>query len=627
MEMADSSPPFFMMITKIIFFSFLFFLSIQAYADDKSVENLWGQAMELALYQKSTWLRLLHQDPHGKPESKVVSSEFFLSDRGNIDPRSEMETLIDKYELLYSQGKEQDILCKFPARFLWLSQYLDIPGYSNKQQGCERFLSWAKPDEIESISILLVSGYFGNPASTFGHSLLRVNTEEGGRLLDLTFNFGAMVPEDELTAVYIYKGLTGRYLSGFSDGHFYSQDLVYSRTEYRDIWDYQLELDDFSARLMMAHLWEVHGNKFNYYFLTENCAYRIAELLTLVTEDERYINNSVLWYSPVEMFHKVRDADQENSIIKEVVYHPSFQRIFLAKYNQLDIYERSALDSWIRGDTSAFEKLDENARIHILSVLLSYYEYLLSAQNSDEKEAYLKEKRRQVIYSRIQLPANTSLRFEPPDDLPSPAEGTRPMRFAFGVAGSDEISSLVLRWSPFYLDKVGKNSLEGGELVVFDFDLRYEGGRGGYLSKLEFIRIRNMVTSRHIAPGESFYAWHLKTGVNGKDQGLEFYDPYFTGGLFRAYDYFDGLFMFGMDLHVTLQGEPLELEPLIGLRKSFGDLNAWLQLGQRYALESDSWNPAVEVNASRAFTKSFGVTSQLRYTGDVDAALTLDYFW
>lgn len=597
-----------------------------AHADEG---NLWQKAAEQGLYAQPTWYRLLHHDPtNSNSISKVVTDRFFLSVQGHQDPRAEMQALLERYESLRAQGQEQQVFCQFPARFLWLSQYLSIPGYFDDQRECDRFLSWAKPDEIESMSFLLVSGYFGNPASTFGHSLLRINTENGNRLLDLTFNFGALVPEDELTAVYIYRGLTGGYLSDFSDGHFYSQDLVYSRTEYRDIWDYQLNLDDFAIRLMMTHLWEVHGNQFNYYFLTENCALKLAELLTLVSGDERYVSHSRLWYSPVEMFHRIHDADQHSHMIKAIVYHPSFQRVFFSYYNQLNREEKLAFDHWLEGDFTSIETLDTDGQSHVLSVLLSYYEYLIKSQNSEERDAELKESRRLILLKRLQLPSGTSLRFIDPPALLSPAQGTRPMRFALGAATHDQqTSSLVLRWSPFHLDKVGKNSLEGGALVIFDVDLRYEENRGGYLAQLEVIRIRNMVTSRHVAPHEAFYAWHLRAGLDGTSEDLDLYDPYLTGGVFRAYDYLGGLFMLGIDMHLTLWGEPVELEPLFGFRRSFGELNAWLQLGQRYALESDSWSPTLELSVARAFTKSFGVSSQLSYSGDIDAALVLDYFW
>src|SRR5437870_6386966 len=52
------------------------------------------------------------------------------------------------------------------------------------------------------------------PASSFGHSLLRLNTEDGSAsdgLVDLGVNFGALVPDGESTLVYVVKGLSGGY--------------------------------------------------------------------------------------------------------------------------------------------------------------------------------------------------------------------------------------------------------------------------------------------------------------------------------------------------------------------------------------------------------------------------------
>ena len=100
------------------------------------------------------------------------------------------------------------------------------------------------------------------PASSFGHSLLRLNTEDGSAsdgLVDLGVNFGALVPDGESTLVYVVKGLSGGYQAGFSDKPYYAHDLMYSRTEFRDMWDYALDLVDAERMMLVYHLWEIVG--------------------------------------------------------------------------------------------------------------------------------------------------------------------------------------------------------------------------------------------------------------------------------------------------------------------------------------------------------------------------------
>lgn len=122
-----------------------------------------------------------------------------------------------------------------------------------------------------------------NPASTFGHSLIKLNNKESG-LFDTSINYGALVPDNENMLRYIYQGLTGGYQAGFSDKYFYEQDLMYSNKEYRDMWEYKLNLTQEEKDLIILHLYEIITRKFDYYFLSRNCGYRVSEIINLVSK-------------------------------------------------------------------------------------------------------------------------------------------------------------------------------------------------------------------------------------------------------------------------------------------------------------------------------------------------------
>ena len=274
------------------------------------------------------WLKLLHYDRHGQ-RSEIVSDDFFLSPTGKTAPAAELQATLAAYFESWPADTNLHVRCRFPARYFWLSQQIDLPGYVVREPRCGRLEKWAMLDRLRSVSLLLVSGYFGNPASTFGHALLRLNTGDADdpNMLDVTINYGALVPENELMVLYVYRGLFGGYQSGFSDKYFYTEDLVYARKELRDFWVYELNLSDEQVRLLAFHLWEVIGKKFTYHFLTQNCAYRLAELLELVT-DEPWLTNSRVWYLPVEMFHRLTtlDAARPGRLVRSVLFIPSSQR-------------------------------------------------------------------------------------------------------------------------------------------------------------------------------------------------------------------------------------------------------------------------------------------------------------
>ena len=53
---------------------------------------------------------------------------------------------------------------------------------------------------------------------------------------------------------YIVKGLSGFYEAGFSDKYFYNQDLTYTDTEFRDMWEYKLNLTPYQQKAWMCFL-------------------------------------------------------------------------------------------------------------------------------------------------------------------------------------------------------------------------------------------------------------------------------------------------------------------------------------------------------------------------------------
>ncbi|MFP3681659.1 DUF4105 domain-containing protein, partial [Pseudomonas sp. SIMBA_041] len=75
------------------------------------------------------------------------------------------------------------------------------------------------PDANQEISLILVSSYLKNPASSFGHVLVKTNTPidnanntnsdvrelSSEDLLNNSYNFGARIPENENGAMYALK--------------------------------------------------------------------------------------------------------------------------------------------------------------------------------------------------------------------------------------------------------------------------------------------------------------------------------------------------------------------------------------------------------------------------------------
>ena len=177
-----------------------------------------NEAEQLGLASDPTWFKLIHYNPDIK-ESVVLTDSFFLSPEGRTCPSKELTATINAYFAVKSGDHQKDAQCRFPARYYWLSHKLSSFDYNVRETTCQRLKNWNLFDSVDSVSLLLVSGYFGNPASTFGHALLKLNTASDNEtdLFDSTLNYGAMIPDNENTLRYIIRGLSGGYKAGFSD--------------------------------------------------------------------------------------------------------------------------------------------------------------------------------------------------------------------------------------------------------------------------------------------------------------------------------------------------------------------------------------------------------------------------
>lgn len=279
---------------KVLFL--LIFATITSYSNAARFDNF------------DNFARILHYQD-GK--SLVKNSDFFLSNTGIHDIKSELIALKKSY-YLPEKLQNKHPRCLFPDRYFWLSKQIKLKNYTLYPKFCTDLDKWYKDYETKSISVLFVGGYFDNPASVFGHNLIKLNSNDD-ELLDLSINFGAKIPKNENSIFYILKGLFGGYDARFSNKDFYTQDLIYSKNELREIWDYELNLTLDEIVLIKLHLWAMQENKlFDYYFLKENCAYQLASIIDLVIDMDLPKNKP--WYIPIEFIDKL--YDQKNRIKK-----------------------------------------------------------------------------------------------------------------------------------------------------------------------------------------------------------------------------------------------------------------------------------------------------------------------
>lgn len=318
------------------------------------VEDIVRLAQEQDLSNNNSWLRLGHYEENSASASgwtsAIHSPAFFLSETGITDPVAELEATIRAFAQAPGANPDLHPQCHFKGRYTWLLSTLQLDSERFPAVHCEAYSKWTKGQAVESISLLYATGYLGNPASFYGHTLLKLNSTDPARsaLLDVSVNYGAIVPPNDGPIIYVLKGMLGGYDAGFSHIQFYFHNHNYGELELRDIWEYQLDLSQPQVDLIMGHLWELLGKKYRYYFFRKNCGYRMAEILELV-EGLDIIPRSHPYVYPQTVMTNLSEATiAGQSVVSEVKYHPSRQSRLYNKYQQLDNAEKPQWPLWRR---------------------------------------------------------------------------------------------------------------------------------------------------------------------------------------------------------------------------------------------------------------------------------------
>lgn len=600
--------------------------------------HLIQAANERGLATHPVWLKLLHYDRDGK-RSEVISPDFFLAPNGAINSAAELEATVRAYFLPWEGETDQHPRCRFPARYFWLAQQINLPGFQLRDSRCRRLERWALFDRVRSVSVLLISGYYGNPASTFGHVLIKLNTDaldDQAGLFDLSLNFGALVPENEPTVLYVARGLAGGYEAGFSDRYFYTQDLVYARTELRDIWDYRLQLPDNARTLLVLHIWEIVGKKYRYYFLTKNCAYRLAGLLELAT-GETFLNATRLWYLPVELFHRLIDIDADRRakqvvpLIQSVRFVPSNQRKLYHEFSGLAPSEMSAANKIIasgaQGIPSALADIETERQIPVLDAALAYFEYRLIAEEPKPSPTARQAKDR-VLLERLRLPISQDAKSVPPT-LRSPADAPRPLRLGLGIGfdkhGNEEA---VLYGAPFVHEISEPNDALSDELAVLDLRLALRDKRS-VVNRFDAIRVRKFITERTEIIGEHNVSWQFRIGAQRiSDDAKPHTDGVISYGMGYAWYLSDGFGVYVMtDLAGHTASPNARVSPHLGVSGVSGRWRGALQWGAENADDAKGWRSLWSGNAQYLINTNHGLRIDIGNETTTRSAISLFWRW
>ncbi len=300
-----------------------------AYSADinPSIQKYWSIAEQQNLDQDITWQRLMYANKNQK--SEVTYSGYFLSENGKNNLKEELKT--DISALFVPAQDNQSIRCKFPARSQWLMQKVGIQENELPQVKCTEFENWIGQIKPHKATLIYATDFMGNPSSMFGHTLLRLDPKDQQQLnlVSYAVNYAATVAGNDNWS-YAWKGLTGQYPGEYSLMPYYRKVKEYGDFESRDLWEYELNLSPEETRFLVSHIWEMQHVSFPYYFVSDNCAYRLLGLVDLVKPESNLQEKFTYASIPMETIKSM----QQQGLTKAPVYRPALETQLLAQAHQ-----------------------------------------------------------------------------------------------------------------------------------------------------------------------------------------------------------------------------------------------------------------------------------------------------
>ena len=533
-----------------------------------SLSSTFVHANVATLSQDSQWLSLLHFDrktPFSPPRSAVIDSAFFLAENGRYDPQAELAaTLAALRKPPEASGSHAS--CRFPARAIWLSAKI---GEQWPSTACPEFEEWQAQHQGSEIGLMFATGYLGNPASFFGHVMLhssvpeaQSSTSNAQYLLDTSLNFGADVPNDEGLITYMAKGLLGGYDAQFSNASFYRNTTLYSEREMRDLWHYQLGFTEAEVSLLTAHLFEIIGKDYEYLFLSQNCASRIARTLELVVENDLTPGFSP-WVAPEDLLRALSNTTHHDSpLLVKTRQIPSRRLITQRSFNALNSDQQRAANAvWpsendLRMEAQSFSELSAVQRSDVLDTLLSHASFLRQTGDTEQ----LPEIERQLLQARLRLPTGRAeVNYE---TSPAIHEVAAPSLVGFsGVHNSHSTNSTRLRFRPLQYDLLDTNQarMPNSAVEITTVEINADD-QGVSLNRLDLFNVTNLHTNAIALPPLPQTAWQISAGIErnrlscrrcfdgvanvlaGKSWSLGSHLPYFLAGAqLRTQRHYDGM--------------------------------------------------------------------------------------
>ena len=462
---------------KIISLLFIFIFSIHSALFANSIHI--KEALNLKIYNEKYWLMLLHYENN---KSLINTKEFFIAKDGNVDPKAELLATLRSFD------NNSSMICKYPARYKWLNNKLQL---NLKKPNCQE-LNQLKAKQFNSISVIFASPRYDSPGSTFGHTFLRF----GSPLIDYAVNYVAPIPANIGNFDYVYGGLTGKFKSYYKYLPYAIISNEYRKEESRDILQYKINFSQDEVTNIILHLYEIKDVNQDYYFISKNCSSELLKLLDMGNYDSslsQYLNKSTI---PIDIIYIL----ENNNLIDKILEEPSQIKILYKNIATLTFKEKKILKN-ILFKKRAIGKFDRDKKITnakkalLIKIAISYLE--LKSLDSEFNQQNMK-KLIKLVKLRLKYKITK-------DQMRSKIVKNNPItnntkKIYISTLSQENINYNIVGGRYLYKNRydLQNSTIDYGSVELLDLSLRYNNRSIISLNKFLLIKLEALPSSNYL---------------------------------------------------------------------------------------------------------------------------------
>lgn len=412
----------------------LFVVTSYAQEQQANIDTMLRLAQQAQLGQSAEWHKINQYHPTlGSVKSRVDDTSYFLTVNGKRDPQAELEaTIRAAYDAGIAEQSKQPTLCRWVARYQYLSRSMKALGFDYPAPRCEGFERWKSGMARDHVTMIFASIYLNSPASMYGHIFMRFDSAKAGefnRLSDTTVGY-TVNSNGDFGPLFLAQSLAGGFPGNFVSVPYFMKVREYADLENRDLWEYQTDFTPEEIDKMHAFIWEQSFTYVDYYFADDNCALILLATLEAGRPDLELIASAKPWLAPLDTVKVLRDAN----VVTKKRYRPSQYSTLISNVENAPEAVRAqavALAHSLKLP-EAIPRATAQAQAQLLDLALGVLEYERNQKNSEQEAAPLNQFQLKLATLRSKVDASAT--YQPaPTPRQSPDEGHDSLRIGMAL--------------------------------------------------------------------------------------------------------------------------------------------------------------------------------------------------